>query len=267
MNQQHIDEINAWLNSDRVYQTGVKLFDQHSKNKTLKNLFPRKEIRYAGKLAYELGKIAGIAPTVDKVEGRELKPSGLKPDTTIRDDYEPLIADDSDQPPIIRRIIAEFSAVYKNRSTAHNSLKGIPPDNRAENVAMRQVIVEKMAGYSSRMEELHAAHQDWLNKNILPEENLIYPPKPPKVPKVGILPLEELSRQRLNLQKSLSRDNNLLYFGTPTKQPMVSEMRPGPKRNELLKRIKEKKAEIENLITKIDGLNQSLGTPAGSIQE
>ncbi len=267
MDQQHIDEINAWLNSDREYQTGVKLFDQHSKNKTLKNLFPRKDIRYAGKLAYELGKIAGIVPTVDKAGDHELKPSALKPETTIRDDYEPLIADDPDQPPIIRRIIAEFSALYKNRSTAHNSLKGIPPDNRAENVSMRQVIVEKMAGYSSRMEELYTAHQDWLNKNILPDELVIYPPKVLKAPKAGILPLEELSRQRLNLQKSLSRDNNLLHFGTPTKQPMVSEMRPGPKRNELLKRIKEKKVEIENLTTKINGLNQSLGTPAGSIEE
>ena len=267
MNQQHIDEINAWLNSDREYQTGVKLFDQHSKNKTLKNLFPRKEIRYAGKLAYELGKIAGIVPTVDKVGDREMKPSGLKPETPLQDDYEPLIVDDPDQPPIIRRIITEFSALYKHRSTAHNSLKGIPPDNRAENVSMRQVIVEKMAGYSSRMEELHAAHRDWLNKKILPDELVIYPPKLPKVPKAGILPLEELSRQRLNLQKSLSRDNNLLHFCTPTKQPMISEMRPGPKRNELLKRIKEKKAEIENLSTKIDGLNQSLGTPATGLQE
>ncbi len=267
MNQQHIDEINAWLNSDREYQTGVKLFDQHSKNKTLKNLFPGREVRYTGKLAYELGKIAGITPTVVIAGDRELKPSGLKPDSTIRDDYEPLIPDDSDQPPIIRRIIAEFSAIYKNRSTAHNSLKGIPPDNRPENVFMRQVIVEKMANYSSRMEELHTAHQDWLNKNIMPDEVMIYPPKAPKVPKAGILPLEELSRQRLNLQKSLSRDNNLLHFGTPTKQPMVSEMRPGPKRNELLKRIKEKKAEITNLTSKIDGLNQSIGTPTTSIQE
>ncbi len=58
--------------------------------------------------------------------------------------------------------------------------------------------------------------------------------------------------------KSLSKDNNLLAFGSTTKLPAVNEMRDGPKRNALEKRILKKKAEIATLSAQIDGLNKVL---------
>lgn len=59
MNNAHI-EISNWLNSERIYEDGVYLYDRYGRNQQLKRLFPGRKERYADKLAYELGKLIGI---------------------------------------------------------------------------------------------------------------------------------------------------------------------------------------------------------------
>jgi len=54
MTQYEINEINAWLNSERNYQGGLQLFEKHSKSTAMKRIFPGKETRFAFKLAYKL---------------------------------------------------------------------------------------------------------------------------------------------------------------------------------------------------------------------
>ncbi|MFA6482287.1 MAG: hypothetical protein WCW62_06905 [Bacteroidales bacterium] len=264
MTQNEINEINAWLNSERNYQAGLQLFEKHSKSTAMKRIFQGKESRYAGKLLYELRKLIPSGPTPDIPAAKPVKLSGLKPAETANSLIESIGEPDPSLPLIIRRLIAQFSDLYKSRSIAHNSLKAVPPDNRVENMELRRIIVEKMKKYSDRMDELQYHHNEYKTKNIVPDEETLFAGKTQKSPSVESENLDELSRLRLNLQKSLNRDNNLLHFQMPTRQPATNEMRAGPKRTALLSRIKEKKTEIARLTSRIDGINKVLGnTPAG----
>jgi hypothetical protein len=266
MTQLEINEINAWLNSKRNYKAGLQLFENHSKSTAMKRIFQGKESRYAGKLLYELRKLILSGPTQDISVVKPVKLSGLKPAEPSGSFIESIGEPDPNLPPIIRRIISQFSDLYKNRSIAHNSLKAVPPDNRTENMELRRIIVEKMKGYSDRMDELQYHHNEYKTKTIVPDEEILFPGKSQKTPPVETENLDELSRLRLNLQKSLNRDNNLLHFQTPTRQPASNEMRAGPKRTALLSRIKEKKTEIARLTSRIDGINKVLGNPPAGIE-
>lgn len=266
MTQYEINEINTWLGSDRNYQAGLTLFEKHSKSSALKRIFQGKESRYAGKLMYELKKLVPSSPTPVIAATKPVTLSKLKPVEPKNSYIESIGEPDPTLPPIIRRMIAQFSDLYKSRSIAHNSLKAVPPDNRAENMELRRIIVEKMKGYSDRMDELQFHHNEFKTKNIVPDEQILFPDKKQKAPPVETDNLDELSRLRLNLQKSLNRDNNLLHFQTPTRQPAANEMRAGPKRTALLSRIKEKKTEIARLTSRIDGITKVLGNPPAGIE-
>ncbi|MFA6128815.1 MAG: hypothetical protein WC699_16060 [Bacteroidales bacterium] len=267
MTQAEIEMVNSWLNSDRDYEAGVQLFSKLSNNAVLKRLFPGKERMYSGKLGYELRKLATKMPTAVQ-SGTPVKPASLKPSSipVLPDPGEPFVEFVSlmaspcqDAPLIVRKICAEWSTRYKERSIAHNSLKAVPGDNRPESVSLRKVLVDKMAEYSERMDFLFNLHQDWKNMNIVPDENLVYPPKDTKVNSVDQTSLEDLIKARLNLQKSISQDNNFLNFCNRSRQPLPNPMSPGPKRTALEKRIKDKKAQIVKLTAQIDGINKSSG--------
>ena len=267
MLQIDIETINSWLNSDRDYNVGVQLFSKLSNNTVLKRLFPGKERMYAGKLGYELTKLAAKMPTAVQYSA-PVKPASLKPSSipVLPDPGEPLVefvslmaSPGQDAPLIVRKICAEWSTRYKERSIAHNSLKAVPADNRPESVSLRKVLVDKMAEYSERMDFLFNLHQDWKNKNVVPDEALVYPTIEAKVKSVDQTSLEELIKTRLNLQKSVSQDNNFLNFCNRSRQPLPNPMSTGPKRTALEKRIKDKKAQIVKLTAQIDGINKSVG--------
>ncbi|MFA6128229.1 MAG: hypothetical protein WC699_13080 [Bacteroidales bacterium] len=260
MTQNEINEINAWLSSSRGYTEGVQLFERFSSNRSLKLLFPRKEKKYATKLAYELSKLILKKPEQDLPPApAKPKPSALKPVAKEAQSDECFPPIKANQPPIIRRIISEFSELYKNRSMAHASLKAIPPDNRPENVELRRIIVEKMAGWSSRMDELNAFQEDYRIKDIIPDESLVYPVIKPEVLELTAENLDQMKRRLANLKKSVSRDNCLLNFGKNTKQPILDEMRPGTRRTKIERNIRDHIAEINKLTTQIDGFSKILG--------
>jgi hypothetical protein len=258
MTQNDTDAITSWLNSDRDYNAGVSLFEKYSRNHALKRIFPRKEARFAFKLAYELEKLIPSNPKPELQEPATPKPSGLKPVSTGSTYLDAIKNEDPNLPKVIRQIISEYSTVYNHRSILHNSLKKIAPDNRPVNVESRRVVVEQISELSDRMEELYEAHQVWLNDKTLPDENRLFPSKKLAPVQTEVDAIGDLVKRRMNLMKSLSKDNNLLAFGSTTKQPVVNEMRDGPKRNALEKRIFKKKAEIATLSTQIDGLNKVL---------
>ena len=258
MTQNDTDAITSWLNSGRDYNAGVALFEKYSRNHALKRIFPRKEARFAFKLAYELEKLISSIPKPEPLKPDAPKPSGLKPVSTGSAYLEAIKNDDPNLPKVIRQIISEYSTVYNQRSILHNSLKKIAPDNRPDNVESRRIIVEQISELSDRMEELYEAHLVWLQKKTLPDENRLFPSKQLTPIQTEVDAISDLVKRRMNLMKSLSKDNNLLVFGSTTKQPVVNEMREGPKRKALEKRIFKKKAEIATLSTQIDGLNKVL---------
>jgi hypothetical protein len=258
MTQNDADTITSWLNSDRDYNVGVSLFEKYSRNHALKRIFPRKEARFSFKLAYELEKLIPSSPRPELQEPAAPKPSGLKPVTIGSAYLDAIKNDDPNLPKVIRQIISVYSTVYNQRSILHNSLKNIAPDNRPDNVESRRIIVEQISELSDRMEELYEAHQGWINDKTLPDENRLFPAKKLFPVQTEVDAINDLVKRRMNLMKSLSKDNNLLVFGSTTKQPVVNEMREGPKRKALEKRIFKKKAEIATLSTQIDGLNKVL---------
>jgi len=267
MLQIDIDAINSWLNSDRNYEVGVQLFSRFSNNMVLKRLFPGKERMYAGKLGYELKKLSAKMPTAVQsttpAKTASLKPSSIpvlpNPSEPTSEFISLMDSPGQDAPLIVRKICAEWSTRYKERSIAHNSLKAVPGDNRPESVSSRKVLVDKMAEYSERMDFLFNLHQDWKNQNTVPDEALVYPPKVAKPMPVDQTSLEDLIKTRLNLQKSISQDSNFLNFCNRSRQPLPNPMSPGPKRTALEKRIKDKKAQIVKLTVQIDGINKSSG--------
>ena len=94
---------------------------------------------------------------------------------------------------------------------------------------------------------------------MIPHEFRLYPPKFKTIPKPDPVHISDLIRARMNLIKSLNKDNNMLAFGSVSKQPIPNEMRNGPKKIELKKRIALKIKQIAELTTKINDLNQNLG--------
>jgi len=258
MTQQEIDTIHAWLDSGRNYADGIRLLEKHSKNQAMTRIFEGREYRYAVKLAYELRKLITDKPSLKAPEPKKVKPSGLHKPWPVNLDLQEIRQTDPNLPPIIVRIIAEFSDLYNNRSIAHKSLKAIPPDNRQENVEYRRITVEKIRGYSDRMEELHHYHEEYNTKNIIPDQQILYPSKKPVAPTPEPDDLDKLAHLRSNLIKSLNRDNNLVNFQAITKQPVSSPMPAGPRRTALLSRIKERKTEIAKLNSRLDGINKVL---------
>ena len=243
----------AWLKSDQDYEEGVGLFARFSKNPTLKKLFPGREARFRNKLTYELTKLAGnpFKPLTVTVK-QELKQTSLPPVALP----EQLNDKGANLPKLIDRVIKEYSKLYNVRSMAHNSLKAIPTDNRPENVAARQTILEKIAKQSARMDELYLAKDAYEKEGILPVEEILFRKKsqsaePSSSP-------EEIQRQLLNAKKNLSKDLNLLEYQAVTKQAKANPMPSGPKRSEIEKRIANRKKEIATLQKALDGIDTNL---------
>lgn len=253
-------EIQSWIESDHNYQEGVRLFAQYSRNTVLKRIFPNKEARYANKLAYELGKLIARRPVELPKKLPNQKPSPLKssPERENNENFESLFlaSGSPGQPKVIRRIISEFSELYKQRSIAHNQMKRLPPDNRPENVEARRGLVGQIACHSERMDELYAVHKSWTETQVLPEEHILFPAtaKPEPVPQEEAV--KELIRVRLNLMKSLNSDLNQLNYQSNRKQPVGNPMPGGPKRDLLEKRIKAKQKKIDDLKLQIHGLGK-----------
>lgn len=243
-------EIAEWLGSDQDYNQGVALFARLGKNQILKKLFPGQESRYRRKLTYELGKLVGkpIQP-IPMVEagGKELKPSSLPP--IVLPELQPAI--DGSMPKIMARVIREYGRQYIRRSMHHKAIKAIPPDNRPDNVAARKKLVDQIEVASLRMEELYLAKRAFEKDGTLPDEGVLFPRKVKEVePRLNP---DEIQKQLANTQKSLNKDLSLLTYQSLKKQAHPNPMPKGPKRAEIEKRVKEKRARIANLQKQLDG--------------
>lgn len=251
--------INTWLHSSRNYDEGLKLLAKHSRNPAIGRMFEGREHRYANKLAYEISKLLLASGSLEKPSmPKPVKPVALIKPIPSAIDLQDALAADPYLPAILVRVIAEFSSKYKNRSMAHYALKAIAPDNRPESVEYRRIIVGKIGEYTDRMDELHVAHQNWMHQNIIPDELRLYPPKLRTIPKPDPSNPADLLRARMNLMKSLNKDQNMLAFGSISKQPVANEMRDGPKKTELKKRIALKIKKIAELTTRINDTSQNI---------
>lgn len=272
-------DIVGWLKSDREYNTGVLLYQKFGKNKTLQRLFPGKEKRYANKLAIELAKTAGISlidfqnnnfgdvPTPTPPKG----PVASVDNTSFlnTEGRPPLIIEQAanDYPPMIRKMLHLYNALYQKRSLLHKEMGDIPQNNDPIHVDKRKAISDQLELISSKLDILYNAKKNYIDNKVLPEDlkfeefeavlNGVVKTKAAADKKnKKVVSLEEMSqadllKKRTNTRTSLTKQKNMLeYQHTSAKNREPKPMPEGPKKQKVLDKI----SEIEKQLSKIDTL-------------
>lgn len=243
-------EIIAWLSSDRNYDLGVMLYQKHGKNKNLKALFPGRDNRFRDKLAYELGKLAGVDfRAIKQVRQAVVVPKEVivqRVSEPVKDNSAHRIMKDSEElPTVIRRVIHDFHQNYTERSVLHKQLKRVAPDNLPKNVLERKQLSDKMKIKSARLDLLARAKLNFDKTGELPDEQELFG-KPKQTDPVKESP-DELRKRKLNLQKSLSKAYNRLMYQAQTKQKKKNPLPDGPARTKLELRIKSIEEDLKQI--------------------
>lgn len=257
-----------WLNSERNYTDGVALYIQYGKNPHLKQILPGREKFYSRKLVYELGKLIGISfkqfqekeildDTEESVNLQQAKEAADKAKTAAETlgavaAGEPVQA--GNYPHVINRIIAESSRLYNERSMLKKQQNTIPDENTPENIEKRRAIIKAIESISDRLDVLYTAKKAYLENNIVPDEQQLFPPS-------GRIPLPEtdtgqLIIKRNNLRSSITRAKNMLEYQSQKKGSKPNPMPDCPKRGELEKRIADKEKELAEIETTLKNADQ-----------
>lgn len=155
-------------------------------------------------------------------------------------------------PKVIRRIIYECHDLYRKRTLAHEDLKKIT-DNSETSIQKRVEISELIAKLSARMDFLQAARKEFVDSGTLPDEKTLWRDSVQPIP----MNRQELVEKKKNLQKSLSKDQSLLEFQSKKNGEASQPMPPGPKREKIEARIRQKESEIEQLQKAIDDIDKT----------
>lgn len=266
--QQIID----WFNSSQDYEAGVLLLEQTSKkNRVISKLMKRGETRSSfEKLIWELNKVAGLSSiperkkTVAKVAAAKV-PKLPKFETKQPEKTEKLVfnligdKDINSYPPEVNRLVKEYSALYMERGKKHSSLVKLGDGNDQATVNARKVIIDEIDGISKRMEELYEAFHDYDENEEPVHASALWPDTAPKASAGPAISesVESLKNQKKNIQSSITKDRNLLLYGSKTKPKDGKEkpMPAGPKRTTLEKRITKKDKEILEIDQRIADLS------------
>lgn len=265
MTENQIQVIN-WWHSGKDYITGINLLSLFSKNKVLVNTLLRKQNNYGTrKLHYELPKSVGLnwkdipepiqhpnPPLEDDSDSTdetdipaEIK-SDIPPPETIKPKIHSKILDDKNidsYPPVVRRIIHEYSELYNKRSQLYKNMTSVPETNTAENTEKRAAFLSDIKSTTSRMDLLYNNLELFKNENITPDENILWPaPEETKV-----LSIDDLKKRRSVLVGLNYKLNNRLKYNSNKKQAEENPMPEGVKKEELKVKIKEHNQEIASL--------------------
>jgi hypothetical protein len=155
-------------------------------------------------------------------------------------------------PKVIRRLMYEYHDCYEKRTRTHIALKLVEGNSESKN-AERIDLLDQIARYSARMDQLQVAKKAWETTGILPEESSLWATKPAQV----VLNRAELRAKKLNLQKTLSKDQNLLDYQSKIKGKEPKPMPKGPKRDAIVIRMKEKEKEIDQINKALHDIDQA----------
>jgi hypothetical protein len=155
-------------------------------------------------------------------------------------------------PEVIRRLMYEYHDCYEKRTRTHIALKLVEGNGESQ-AAERIDLLDQIAKFSSRMDVLQVSKKKWETTGILPLEELLWAPKPAQV----VMNRAELKTKKLNLQKTSSKDQNLLDYQSKYKGKEQNPMPAGPKRDAILARIVEKEKEIEQINKAINDIDQA----------
>ena len=170
-------------------------------------------------------------------------------------------------PPIVKRLLVEYSESYNCRSVFHKDLKAVGEGNSDEEVFKRKSILLFIATESARQDAYWNAFETFKADGTIPAEELFeadYTPeeKTDPEPEAGkkekefIMAddLETLKKQSDNWRIKISKAENRLNFQSDKKEDKPNPMPEGPKRITVEKRIAQLTAEKLHIDTKIANL-------------
>jgi len=296
MNDNQIKVI-GWIRSGMDYNAGLNLLVELTHKQTFFSLFSGKDKALADKLAYEICKATMLANHITwkdfirKVkEGEEIEIaseteelttdfSDVKLPKVMPGEENKLKLGESDSvnrnetietaetletkplteyPPVIRRIIHEYAALFQERSKLHSVMSGMPESNAESVCAKRAELFDLIKSISARLEILYSAKKEFDEKRIIPEECDVFPPAEKEETEPDIASLDEaaLKKQKKNLQSSNSKDQTILDYQSKERTEVKTPMPNGPKRLKIEMRINDRNkkiVEIETLLLKYAG--------------
>ena len=286
-----------WIKSGMGFAKGVDLLVELTHKQTFFNLFSGKDKALADKLAYEICKATMLAnhitwkdfirkvkegegieivgksvelstdlpdvklPKIIPVEENKLKISELDSanrNETIETSETLETKPFTEYPPIIRRIIHDYAALFQERSKLHSVMTEMPESNADSVCAKRVELFDLIKSISARLEILYSAKKEFDEKGIIPEEYDVFPPvgKEETEPDIASLDEAALKKQKKNLQSSNSKDQTILDYQSKERTEVKIPMPNGPKRLKIEMRINDRNkkiVEIETLLLKYAG--------------
>jgi len=268
-------QIIDWFHGPQDYDQGMKLLQAVSKkNKIIGKMLKKGNTKSSmEKLVWELNKVAGLKKipepkTIVKKAFRPLAkqmPKQEKPEVSVekkKDDEAGarfnLIGKNEigSYPPVIQRLVRENSALYMLRGKKHSALKKLPEDNTQETVAKREQLAGEIKDISKRLDILFEAFHLFDTKKALPDENILWPAVKKEEQQKLSDNIDDLKLQKKNIQSSVTKDRNLLLYGSKIKpkEGEGSAMPAGPKRTIIEKRVAKKEKEIAAIEQRIADL-------------
>lgn len=161
-------------------------------------------------------------------------------------------------PEIIKKVLTEYSDLYKQRSILHKELKEVGETNSDAAVAKRKTFAASILGISHRMEELWNSFSAYKESGLIPAEDLLKTPFDPQNPvqmpekkNSTDLTLAEdmdgLKKQKENWRIKIAKAENKLLYQSERKLAKENPMPKGPKRLTLEKKVEKLKAEKERI--------------------
>jgi hypothetical protein len=300
MNDNQIKVIN-WIRSEMDYAKGIDLLVEFTKKPMYSDQFTGREKSMAGKLAYEICKVAKladhvswkdfirsvqtgnsrdaklaslIAPKTEQlptdfpeikmpefIPGKENKQEVFDPDSAATTETKETLETKplAQCPPVIRRIIHEYAALFQERSKLHSVMTNMPESNADSVCAKRAELFDLIKSISARLEIIYEATKAFEEKGIVPEECSVFPTAGKEEaeeaePDLSSLDDATLKKHKKNFQGGNSKDQIILDYQSKERCEMKKPMPAGPKRVKLEKRISDRNkkiAEIETLLLKL----------------
>jgi len=102
----------------------------------------------------------------------------------------------AEYPPIIRRIIHEYAALFQERSKLHTVMVDMPESNAESVCAKRAELFDLIKSISARLEILYSAKREFDEKAIIPEESSVFPSVGKEEAEPNIFSLDEATLKK-----------------------------------------------------------------------
>lgn len=261
-------EVLNWIANGCDYASGAEIYSRIGKIIFLRQQFPGKEHKYKGKLMYELCKSAGLdinqvigdnpvcspADPVINPSPKDLKPIQIKRAQLPPPELMPEAFTEKNQseyPPIIRRVISEYTEKFQERSKIHLLMCELPESNARSVKTKRAELFSMVKDLSNRLELLYQVREEYTKTGNVPLNSVVFP-TPASQPE-PTLPdtIEELKKMKKNLQSSNSKDQNKLDYQSLKQAESKNPMPAGTKRQKLENHIKARTKLIKEIDCKI----------------